>query len=104
MKGVISACVSAGSNQVGASETCTAQVNCPCGAAARARRGAPARRPRALAAIRSRRVSPDMYPAELDASVHALRFRIVIITSPSLWIVIAGPDSYSREDRSLTPL
>src|SRR5437016_2703610 len=42
MYGVMIPEVSAGSNQVGASEMCTAQFNCPCGAAARATPGAPA--------------------------------------------------------------
>ena len=40
MYGVMMPCVSAGSNQVGASETCMPQVSCPCGAAARAMPGA----------------------------------------------------------------
>ena len=37
MNGVMIAGVSAGSNQVGASEMCTPQVSCPSGAAARFR-------------------------------------------------------------------
>src|ERR1700730_17966645 len=48
--------VSAGSNQVGASEICTPQVNCPCGPAAKLVIGAPATKPSAERARRSRRV------------------------------------------------
>jgi len=60
MYGEMIACVSAGSNQVGGTETCIAQVSLPSGAAARAGRGMPARSPRALATSRSRRVIPCM--------------------------------------------
>src|SRR3954452_8030625 len=59
MNGVTSAWVSGGSNQIGARETCTPQMSCPAGAAARAKPGAPAARPSAPSASRSRRVIPE---------------------------------------------
>jgi len=58
MKGVMIPCVSAGSNQVGASETWMPQVSCPSGAAAKAEPGEAAR-PNAARARASRRVMPD---------------------------------------------
>src|SRR5215469_8036778 len=54
MNGVMMPVVSAGSNQVGASEMCTPQVNWPCGEA-RARCGRPVARENAVIARRSRR-------------------------------------------------
>ena len=56
--GVMMPEVSAGSNQVGASETWTPQVNCPCGAAARANPGRPAVRPSAANTAEAR-AGPD---------------------------------------------
>src|SRR3954452_7070866 len=57
MNGVMIPEVSAGSNQVGASEICAPQVNCPCGAAM-AHSGMPAARPNAPSASKSRRLMP----------------------------------------------
>src|SRR6185312_6487307 len=57
MNGVMIPGVSAGSNQVGASETCTPQVSLPCGAPSPAKLGAAAVRPSAaLPASRPRRL------------------------------------------------
>jgi hypothetical protein len=57
MKGVMMPGVSAGSNQVGASDICTPQVGWPCGAAAPASRGKlAAATPSAAPAIASRRL------------------------------------------------
>ena len=56
MKGVMIPGVSAGSNQVGASEMCTPQVSCPSGPTAMAGPGAPTSRARAKRAITCRRV------------------------------------------------
>ena len=58
-KGVMIPGVSAGSNQVGASEMWTAQVSCPSGLAARAARCPVATIPSAESAIRPRRVRSD---------------------------------------------
>src|SRR5687767_1021864 len=58
MNGVTMPCVSAGSNQVGDSETWMPQVNSPAGAAARPMAGMPTTIPSALAASSSRRVRP----------------------------------------------
>src|SRR5437763_17205335 len=58
MYGVMIPEVSAGSNQVGASEICAPQVSCPCGAA-NAHRGTPAAMPNAPSASNSRRLMPD---------------------------------------------
>src|SRR5919202_898557 len=57
MKGVMIPGVSAGSNQVGARDTCTPQVSCPSGRAAPARRGEPAANAKAASAKTSRRVT-----------------------------------------------
>src|SRR4051794_18680649 len=57
MKGVMDACVSAGSNQVGASETWTPKVNWPPGMAAKAAPGPAATAPKATTVSTSRRVS-----------------------------------------------
>src|SRR5205823_6329355 len=59
MNGVMMPLASAGSNQVGANDTCTPQVSCPAGPPARARPGAPATRPSALRASKSRRRTPS---------------------------------------------
>src|SRR6516162_4661219 len=56
MNGVMIPCVSAGSNQVGASETWMPQVSCPSRAAARTGPGTAATSPRAARPRRSRRV------------------------------------------------
>src|SRR5262249_30115504 len=57
LKGGMMPGVSAGSNQVGASDICTPQVSWPCGAAAPASRGRlAAATPNAAPAIASRRV------------------------------------------------
>src|SRR5437868_1866978 len=61
MNGVMIPEVSAGSNQIGASEMWTPQISCPCGAA-RAIPGAPAARPSAAIASTSRRVTPIPSP------------------------------------------
>src|SRR5204863_5731109 len=58
MKGVMIPEVSAGSNQVGASETCAAQVSWPEGPAACEMLGIPAVRPSVASASASRRVKP----------------------------------------------
>src|SRR5215472_7801966 len=65
MNGVMMPGVSAGSNQVGASETWMPQVSCPSGSAAKLERGAPATRPSAANPRTSRRVklvwlTPDL--------------------------------------------
>src|SRR6516162_3547188 len=57
MKGVMIPCVSAGSNQVGASDTWMPQVSCPSGPAAPADPGVPATSPRAARTRTSRRVT-----------------------------------------------
>src|SRR3954467_11997586 len=57
MKGVMDACVSAGSNQGGASETWTPKVNWPPGMAAKATPGPAATAPKATTVSTSRRVS-----------------------------------------------
>src|SRR3954463_4627070 len=67
MKGVITPGVSAGSNQVGARETCTPQVIWPCGSAS-AERGTPTARPSAPSTRRSRRLMPDRSPSGLACS------------------------------------
>src|SRR5215472_10841530 len=56
MNGVMIPEVSAGSNQVGASEIWAPQVSCPSGTAAEPKRGTPATKPSAASARRSRRV------------------------------------------------
>src|SRR5215469_949684 len=77
MNGVTIACVSAGSNQVGASETCKAQVSWPCGAAAPADRGkAAVAAPIAVIASTSRRVctladEPRPSPRRADIVINA---------------------------------
>src|SRR6516162_1194351 len=71
MKGVMSPGVSAGSNHVGANETCTPQVSCPCGVAANTRYGANvvavAAAPAATRA--ARRVSPEALARSLRLSI-----------------------------------
>src|ERR1700730_1202540 len=56
MNGVMIPETPAGSNHIGASETCTPQISCPSVPAAIAEPGAPATTPSAAAARRSRRL------------------------------------------------
>src|SRR5205085_8881356 len=64
MNGVITPGVSAGSNQVGASEICTPQIICVSGPAAPARPGIAVARPRAASANKSRRVRSSVISPE----------------------------------------
>src|ERR1700693_4009394 len=68
MKGVINACVSAGSNQVGASETWIAHVNCPLGPAGKLAPGTGGASPAAAIVSRSRRVRSMMLTVGSGAS------------------------------------
>src|SRR5262249_27442465 len=76
MKGIAVAAVSAGSNHVGAKETCTPQVSCPPGWAAPAE---PV----------ERRTPEPASAAEIFRISRRLR-------SPTAWIVILGPFSAGR--------
>src|SRR5215831_9140098 len=75
---------SAGSNHTGASETCTPQVSCPSGPAASAEPGAPAARPSAASARRSRRV--------IAGAVAPPRRKTGCIPPP-IGLVVTGPTS-----------
>src|SRR5258708_4094858 len=65
MNGVMIPEVSAGSNQVGASETCEPQISCAPGPAASDAIGAPAARPKAPSANTSRRFMPLLFASGL---------------------------------------
>src|SRR5262245_54407769 len=88
MNGVMMPGVSAGSNQVGASETWTPQVSCPSGPAALARRGAPAATTKAANANASRRVTAGWW--WLVSGFARLR-RVPIDFPPVLSASVIGP-------------
>src|ERR1700730_9925703 len=89
MNGVMIPETSAGSNHIGASDTCTPQISCPSVPAAIAEPGAPATRPSAASARISRRVTPlasspdsDFARALKDGSIGLLRLARPFMAGP----------------------
>src|SRR3954462_7209263 len=85
MKGVIRPGVSAGSNQVGASEMCTPQVSCPSDPPAQLGRGAPAKKAAVPSAISSRRDMRTPLRAETIVPVSKTDFAIACSLRPLWW-------------------